>query len=565
MESRVGSLTLQVRAPAEHLDAFGPAAEAFTVRMLTRCDELLEGQAPGRVVLIPNLELSFRLLDGALPHEGEIEAFAGEMAEALDRWARSARETPSGDPEIVVFEDELAWRAAHVEARSNGGSSREWRFDALEAEGEPNRTLLERTRTPHLDGLLARLRKRGTLRSSLAALPADVMDVLVETVDATKTSVGPTGDGETAAMHASAAACIADLPSLTPLPVVKVCIAVAARDILGSGASDIAVAKVAQDAWARFLALLRDANAPATHSGGSDGAPAHDEGGIDSAFGGLFFLLNPALELSVGELLWRACLPEGLVLAHAAAFLLGAAAAGDPAPGLFGGTDPRDSLPEVSSAQQSEVALALLAALGEALPHRAMAELPETVLRLVDTPRGRLLVAAEPDSPFTLFAAPAQSLEETRLALDAFLGVWPASAPASTATPALAELDRRARVRPVKPEPLVNLLLPASDSLLGCALISQVAGSLGHLFTARIGTAGQSEPTDLVARHLSLPGKVHLIDEAMAIRIPIKYLGLDTRRAGLDADPGWVPWLRRHVIFVYEDPVVVLNRTTRDS
>jgi hypothetical protein len=30
-------------------------------------------------------------------------------------------------------------------------------------------------------------------------------------------------------------------------------------------------------------------------------------------------------------------------------------------------------------------------------------------------------------------------------------------------------------------------------------------------------------------------------------------LDLDARRSGLDRDPGWIPWLRRTVRFVFEE------------
>jgi len=131
LESRVGSLDLRVRAPADRLSAVAERSEEFATGVLRRCDEILESRAPGRVVLLARLDLSLRLLEGALAHDGEIDAFASEIADAIETQSASAGETPSGDPKIAVFEDEIAWRAAHLEARARKSGDAEWLFDAL--------------------------------------------------------------------------------------------------------------------------------------------------------------------------------------------------------------------------------------------------------------------------------------------------------------------------------------------------------------------------------------------------------------------------------------------------
>ena len=175
-----------------------------------------------------------------------------------------------------------------------------------------------------------------------------------------------------------------------------------------------------------------------------------------------------------------------------------------------------------------------------------------------------MLAVAASGSPYALFAFPARSLDETQRALDAFLGVWPASAPPPRATPALAELDRRARVRPAKEmSPAGDVLVAEADTLQACALLTQIAGSLGHLFAARVGVADRIGPTDLVSRYLSLPARIRRAGETMEIRIP--GASLDVRRAGLDANPGWVPWLRRRVTFDFEDDALMSEHVAREA
>jgi hypothetical protein len=52
----------------------------------------------------------------------------------------------------------------------------------------------------------------------------------------------------------------------------------------------------------------------------------------------------------------------------------------------------------------------------------------------------------------------------------------------------------------------------------------------------------------LVAR----PGHVAFTRTHVDVVLPLRDLDLRVRRAGLDADPGWVPWLGRVVTFHYE-------------
>lgn len=525
VESRVGSLALTVRAPAGRVDALAPVAEEFTARILSRCDELLEAKAPGRVVLVRQLDLSLRLWERALEHEGEIEAFAGELADDIARRAAAADETAASDPEIAVFEDEVAWRAAHMEARALGQSESAWRFEALEAEGEPWRTLVEGGPTPQLTELLVRLHRRGTLRSSLGAMSADVIERVASNLELLDDA--------------------GDVAFDVPL-VEAVTAAVAALAALGPAVSKEAIAAAVHTSVRRSIGGAESTSVMGTI----------EKAEIRSAFGGLFYLLNPALELSMAESLWSACLPEGLVLAQATALLLGSAGSAareDAAAALFGGTNPHDRLPAVSEEQQSEISLALLAAVRDALPRRGLAELPAVVLRLVDSAAGRLLVVAASGSPYAIFAFPARSPAEAKLALDAFLGLWPASAPPPRATPALAEFDRRARVRPIQEAaPALDLLIAEADTLPACALLTQIAGSLAHLFAARTGVPRPLDPSDLVTCYLSAPARVQLTHDTMEIRIPAEQVSLDVRRAGLDANPGWVPWLRRQVTLSFE-------------
>ena len=51
----------------------------------------------------------------------------------------------------------------------------------------------------------------------------------------------------------------------------------------------------------------------------------------------------------------------------------------------------------------------------------------------------------------------------------------------------------------------------------------------------------------LVFRYLAIPGHAELKPEAMTVVLPMARIDVSVRRAALDRDAGWVPWLRRTV------------------
>ena len=140
----------------------------------------------------------------------------------------------------------------------------------------------------------------------------------------------------------------------------------------------------------------------------------------DTRFGGLFYLLTPALELSIGDALWRACVSETGVFAPIAHALLGPEASDDPAPRLFAGAR-RD---HGGRRGGTEIANAIAASIVALTRYRAIA-LPS--LHLSDRRCERqLLVATASDGPFALFAW--RALGDAREPRGA-LARWPANAP----------------------------------------------------------------------------------------------------------------------------------------
>lgn len=566
MDGRVGRLALRVRAPAGRLNELGPAAERFAVRVLTRCDELLSEHSPGRIVLMRSLDMKWRLLTDALDHEGEIEAFASELAETLDENARGAH-APSEQSEVVVFENEIDWRAEYLAAVPYGGR-RAWFFELLGAEGEPPGALVLPENRAMAREVLVKLQTKGRLAEALAALSGDRLRALAAPAGAPGS---PRRPASRAPLPEALEEAIAQLET-SSREVAALSLFVSALSALGPAASEEDVVAASESALRAFLSRGRSEIEPSgpgafpvrqkdreTEPGESIEIPRHDQE-IDSEFGGLFYLLGPALELGLGEALWKVCLPEGAVLTTVASAILGAAGEHDPAASLFGGAPPRPELPSVQPDQQAEVSLALLVSFIQSMPRRGLADLPTPVLTLAGSPAGRLLLASAADRPFAFFAWPVPSPETVSAGLRAFLAAWPANAQAPRAGPALAELDPSARVRPDSSARCAPGLLVADASDLNlAALLTQSAGTLCHLFASRANAPASGDASALVDRHLRVPARIALFHETMDVVLPMERIDSAVRRAGLDANPGWVPWLRRRVTFTFEDDAVLPN------
>ncbi len=85
------------------------------------------------------------------------------------------------------------------------------------------------------------------------------------------------------------------------------------------------------------------------------------------------------------------------------------------------------------------------------------------------------------------------------------------------------------------------------------ALATRCAAALCCAFQWRLG-----QPADLASltAHLAHPGDVTLTGDTLRVRMPMSAIDIDIRRAGLDLNPGYAPWMRRTVTieFTPDDP-----------
>jgi hypothetical protein len=285
---------------------------------------------------------------------------------------------------------------------------------------------------------------------------------------------------------------------------------------------------------------------------------------LATACAGLFYLFDRIQELDLAESLWKACLPEGTVLAAAASALLGSAFASDAAPALFGGVEAPIKCPEVTLEQHAEIARTTCAALAAALPRRGLAEIPAVVVAVVNHSAGRMLVAAADGSPFAFFAWPAATPEMLRAGVQALLDEWPHRG-ILAASPALVSLDTSGRLRPRHDAGLAPLFVPEAALAPTAALQALVVGAPCTLFAARAGAPVPDNLEAFITRHLARPARIRMRPQHMDIILSADDVDFDARRAGLDRDPGWLPWLQRTVRFVFEERQPLTNPPPTDS
>jgi hypothetical protein len=516
--------------------------------------------------------LHWRLDEAVLDDETLVEQLAATTADAIERQALpSSLDPPATHEAAVVFDDEPHLRASHLLALARGRTA--WFHAALEGpvDGDPLAALAAPDQRALAHATLVRLAAGGVLAEVLAAQAGPAVAVLAAALGCTPL---PAGDEprETIGRHAAVrelTAIASRWPALAPAArslALRVHAAVLLDAEVEAPESVALAAAVPDDHGTWREQAIEPTPVPSPDVVvPDDRSETFDHPRIDEspepvepfAFmatrcAGVFYLLDRVQELDLGESLWKVCLPEGAVLAAAMSALLGRAFTDDPAPTLFGGVDGPAICPGVTAEQNAEVATATCAALAAALPRRGLADIPSAVVTLASHPSGRLLAVAAEGSPFVFFAWPATTPELLKDGLRALLDTWPHRG-ALAATPALVSVDTSGRLRPRRDGPSVPLLLPEAASTPAAALLALVAGAPCTLFAARAGAPAPDAVEAFVARHLTRRGRIRLGPERMDILLSADEVDLDARRAGLDRDPGWLPWLGRTVRFVFEE------------
>jgi hypothetical protein len=584
IDARIAEVRVRIRTDISDEAEIRPKAERIVRAVLERCAALLEQRAPGRVVLIRRLPLHWRLDESMVDDEAQVEHLARSAVDAIERLSLPPMlEPPESEDAAVIFDDEAHLRASYLLALARGSPA--W-FHAVvhDPAVDPLAVLAVPERRAMAHATLVRLARERILAEALAARPASAVAVFAAALGCNlEQSLRPEesaqAEADTAELNSGKAEALAELTAIASRwPTLdRAARSLALRvhaalllDVTLEAPDAIALAKAALTSSLSLPAIEGKRTARLEARSPDDRAPTKDGAGleelptlsaVDAVFeetaavaatrcGGLFFLLDRIQELDLAESLWKACLPEGAVLAAAASALLGSAFVDDKAPLLFGGVD-AVACPEVTSEQHAEVAAATCTALAAALPRRGLADIPVIMVSLADHSTGRLLVAAAENSPFAFFAWPAATAAMLDAGLRALLDTWPHRSTLA-ATPALAALDTSGRLRPsrAKPHPL---LLPEASGISAAALIAIVAGAPCLLFAARVRVSEPHGVEWFITRYLARQARIRTMEARFDVIFDSQGFDLDVRRAGLDRDPGWLPWLRRKVCFILDE------------
>lgn len=504
-DHRVHSLRLHLRSHGPPPADVEADARTFSERLLTAITDRLDARANGKLVLVRRLPIRIRARRELFADRAELERIADDVAASIRLDSTSA---PAEHDDVVLFDDEVAWRASYLVEVAHGRASTAWWFATLarEPDGIAGLTTAPRAET---ELVLAHLARAGALPPLLARSPLDTIARLASVL-------------ELAASTNLAAGSPADVATRTRAELERSILAHALRDETGR---PFAAPPVTVHEHAAPPSVVADDRTDAAST-------------IDvhrTQYGGLVYLVRCLLELDAGEILWRACVPEAAVIASALAGIANDDT--DPAPALLGGASPRDRF-EASSEQREEIVGAMATSLASALPRRGLAADPEIVLHVVETTlHHRVLAAFLGD--WSIFAAPATTIAETARAIDTLLELLPAAR--FVASPAIAELNARIETRPldITPPPLS---LRTDLSLDAALVVAVTGGCAAALVYARAGDV------PLAAR-----ARIHDEGDRRIVTMAIDAIHIALRRAGLDRDPGWVAWLQRHVAIVFEE------------
>lgn len=556
MESRIAALDLRLRAAGDG-EAIVSAATQFARRVLTRCDEVLELRYPGRLFLLRQLDTSWRVRSDHLDRDSEVDAVAHALADGIEEEVGTR---PEGSM-VETFAGEAEYRAAYLcaVAANEAGA---WYFQRLRDEGPAPGALTDAASRPLALEVCARLAERNTLGAVLNSLADDSLDALAAAIGATAlVAAAPEGEADARlAVRVESMLTGRRRDSLIRIA----CLVEAMRDG-GRVTGESDAPAIAARAYARIGRAAREHSAdtpviPTAAVAPNDQRQRRPPVGvgqtpsITTRFGGLFYCLGPALELSLGEIAWAACVNDGAFLARIATMLIGPGAEDDPAPRVFGGSPDRLQIGPIDEERRTEMAEAMLRALVDALPRRDLARPPQIEWMVISLRSGRFLMAVPMTTDYPLFVWPAATSDALEAGLRTFNRIWPRGTPAQIAHPGLAAADPTGYVRgDVRTALARSLFVANTDDAHETALVTQAGGALAYLFAARLGSDGPGAIELLRSRFLSIPARVEHSDGAVIVTLPGDRIDLAVRRAGLDRNPGWVPWLRATVRIVFDD------------
>jgi hypothetical protein len=577
VESGVGELSLKIRTRAAQHPETRHEVETFAARVLDRCAALIDSRAAGRVVRIRELSMRWRLRDTVLASGDEVDAVARELAAAIDAEVGTAS-PPGTNSNLAVFVDESHWGAASLRALGTLRATPWWSAQFVGAEETPG-ILADPKRHAFMAAVLRQLAADGDIVRVLNGLSGELSVAIVHALsldDVLAAHLAPGMIPNIAASYAVSDAVSRLLRTLAP-SLSRPVLALVCHGILGHLlGTDVPPREAVLAAVAAYDAQSRTGSlppVPRTVLDQEDGSATREleSASVDAtatAVAGLVYLIRPALEMDVGETLWRSCLDERGLLSRTwrrIAMTADPAFGSDPAIALLGGADPAAAAGVIDAERQMEIAPALLSALGSALGRYGRR--PETLrLALSHRATGRMLVAWLDGAPLPVFVWPASGPGTLRAGVRAAVAVWPIDT-VIIAPPALAELAPARRVAheprggPGSASRAIASVSAATDD--ADTVVLQVAGVVATLVACRAGWPF-AEMSVRLAGAAAVAGEIIATRECIEVVIPMSRIDIGLRRVGLDRDPGWTPWLGRMVRIDFREDAAAIERPLPD-
>lgn len=566
---RIETLELRIRT-AEMRPALARQCQTLTRQVLERAAERVG--SGDRVVLVRRLAIRWRLPGDMLASDHALERLASDLIAALEPAWSMPIESPDPDADVAVFADAAAWWSDALQARSQERVA--WYHRPI-LDPEPLAVLAEPGNKPLALSVLRCLGQSAP--DALRASPPAAVPALAKALDISLTE-GVIGDltrhlrYEVVALDGLSP----ELAALLPVPDLLAAIGPgAAPALVGLAALAFHLARAPASApleaealafthalasatnripgisegraepeglTARELPLAPDA-LPAVRSASAASDPTVLETSVPpvevTSYAGLFYLATLLLELGTGEHLWAACLPEGRFLGWAAAGLVG----DDPVVNGFGGPDV--SVPSVTAAQADEVMTKGCVELARALPRRRPdLSIPSLELFLV----GEELFATLPGSVFPIWSSACLRASGLREEVAVLSERWPGGL---SIPPTLDALGLRGRIH-VQSERAPRILFRREGQEPAGRLATVAIGTAAALFEWRIDEPRAASPAAFVERWLKVPGRIEDSGDLLVVHLRAEDVAFPVRRAGLDRDPGFLPWIERTVVLRFD-------------
>ena len=162
---------------------------------------------------------------------------------------------------------------------------------------------------------------------------------------------------------------------------------------------------------------------------------------------------------------------------------------------------------------------------------------------------GGELVATFPDSVFPIWLGGCKGASETKESMEMLQMHWPGFFSMPSELGAFAVSGRT--FCPIRAW-FTQTTFAGKIRRPATRLATVVIGTAAALLEWRLGETNSPSAADFVGQFLAVRGELEHTEEQIVVHVKATRVSFLLRRAGLDRDPGYLPWLDRTVVFRFE-------------